>query len=203
MSALARKILTLAESPPLRLTYGVAASATTVYVNGSTGAVTVSTLDGVSMTANDYVAIMQSGADLLVVGVVGDGWQTYTPTLTGWAIGNGTITSRYRVSGGTCFVLDHVEFGSTSTFTGSATLSLPVATSIPAATLYLEGVAYISSLTSGLYPIKWRSASTTTTIAMYSAASGSFAQLGGVVQGSPGTFSSTSGLLRQGFYEIT
>ena len=69
MSALSRKMLQLAESPGARLVYGVAASSTTVYVGSSTVAVTVPSLLA-TMTTGDYVAIVQAGADMLIIGQV-------------------------------------------------------------------------------------------------------------------------------------
>jgi hypothetical protein len=70
VSQLARKLLALSEQHSTRLVYGVAASSTTVYINGSTVAVTVPALDDVSMSTDDYVAILQTGADALILGVV-------------------------------------------------------------------------------------------------------------------------------------
>jgi hypothetical protein len=57
-------------------------------------------------------------------------WQTYTPTLTNFTLGNGTIATRFFVSGRLCVVLFEITFGST-TAVGSPkpAISLPIANS--------------------------------------------------------------------------
>jgi microcystin-dependent protein len=70
-SKVGRKILELSESPGTRLVYGVAASSSTVYVEGSTTAVTVPALGSMAMETDDYVAMVRVGPDLLAIGVVG------------------------------------------------------------------------------------------------------------------------------------
>ena len=79
-----RKILELTQQRGSEIVYGVAASATTVKVDGATTAVTVPTLAG--MVSGDYVAMARTGADLLVLGVVGGsdwGGSTGTTSSTG------------------------------------------------------------------------------------------------------------------------
>ena len=59
----------IADRPPtLRILYGVATGANTVLVAGSTVAVVLPTLSNV--TVGQYVAILASGADRLILGVV-------------------------------------------------------------------------------------------------------------------------------------
>lgn len=74
MSAVARKILGLSDKPATastRLTYGVMASATTVYIDGSSVAVTVPKLASAgTLATNDYVALLQVGPDVLIIGEV-------------------------------------------------------------------------------------------------------------------------------------
>lgn len=129
-------------------------------------------------------------------------WRSYTATLGGFVIGDGTITSRYMVTGTTCHVYNHVDFGSTSTFGSAPTLTLPFSIAQVAATVYLEGIVYINSVTSGLYPIKWRTQGGVNTTAMVQQSSGSYAQLSGVSSSVPDTLTAASGLLRYGSYEI-
>ena len=92
MSRMARKILELSEGSHTRLVYGVAASATTVYVDGSTVAVTVPTLDDVVMVADDYVSILTDGADRLVIGTINAGAE-YGSSASGHYVkyGNGVL----------------------------------------------------------------------------------------------------------------
>lgn len=131
-------------------------------------------------------------------------WQTYTPTVGGFVLGNGTTTSRYRVIGNTCEVYDHVDLGSTSTAGASLTMTLPfnISGNTAAATVYLDGVAYINSLSSGLYPIKWRTQGGNAAIAMAELATTTYSQLSNVSSTVPNTWSAASGFLRYGSYEI-
>jgi hypothetical protein len=57
-------------------------------------------------------------------------WDAYTPTIggTGWALGNGTITGRWKKIGRVVHVRVRVTFGTTSTYGGGAlTISAPTA----------------------------------------------------------------------------
>jgi len=48
-------------------------------------------------------------------------YTTYAPTLSGWTIGNGTLTSYYRVLGKTVHYYGRLEVGSTTTVGGAST----------------------------------------------------------------------------------
>jgi hypothetical protein len=52
-------------------------------------------------------------------------WSTYTPALAVWAIGNGVIEGWYTQIGKTVHYEIALTFGSTSTFVGSPTITLP------------------------------------------------------------------------------
>jgi hypothetical protein len=52
-------------------------------------------------------------------------WTTYTPTTTGYTIGNGTQEWRYLTLGKVVFVYGSVKFGSTTSMTGALTFTLP------------------------------------------------------------------------------
>lgn len=54
-------------------------------------------------------------------------WTTYTPTITGWTQGNGTVAGRYMQIGKTIKVRIKFTFGSTSVASGSINFSDPVA----------------------------------------------------------------------------
>jgi hypothetical protein len=58
---------------------------------------------------------------------VGGAWASYTPTLTGFTLGNGTMTTRWTSDGKTAHVAFQIAFGSTSTWTSTFGLSLPTA----------------------------------------------------------------------------
>lgn len=59
---------------------------------------------------------------------LGGTWRTYTPTITGLTIGNGSITGRYAVIGKTVTGTLFFTAGSTTTYSGIFSFSLPIAT---------------------------------------------------------------------------
>lgn len=61
---------------------------------------------------------------------IGGAWTAYTPALATWVTGNGTIAGRYQKVGRiVLFVVDFTS-GSTSTYMGTPTVSVPVAADI-------------------------------------------------------------------------
>lgn len=58
---------------------------------------------------------------------VGGAWTSYTPALTNWGLGNGTVVGKYMQIGKTIKFMISVTLGSTSTTSGNLILSLPVA----------------------------------------------------------------------------
>lgn len=56
---------------------------------------------------------------------LGDAWTSYTPTLTGMSLGNGTMSARYIQAGHTLFLRVRIAAGTTTTYSGSVTISLP------------------------------------------------------------------------------
>lgn len=83
----------------------------------------------------------------------GAAWTTYTPTVggTGWAVGNGTVTGRYRLIDAKTLALEIVfTLGTTTTVgTGTLTLTLPASHTAASAT-YLFGIFVHSGV--GTYP---------------------------------------------------
>lgn len=78
------------------------------------------------LTTTDELTLYRSGGWTVVAAP----WASYAPTLggTGWAIGNGTITGRRRITADWVDFSVVVTFGSTSTFAAAnPTLTLPVA----------------------------------------------------------------------------
>lgn len=59
-------------------------------------------------------------------GNAGGAWTTYTPTLAGWSVGDGTITGSYLLEGKTLQWEIRFSPGSTSTFAGGPTIGLPM-----------------------------------------------------------------------------
>jgi hypothetical protein len=102
------------------------------------GAISSSIVDAkgdlITATANDLPAILPVGAnDLILTAASGEttglkwagAWQTWSPTLANMTIGNGTITARYSRIGKTVVFSVRVQFGSTSSITGSPNFLLP------------------------------------------------------------------------------
>ena len=132
--------------------------------------------------------------------IVGGNWADYTPTLGGFAIGNGTIASRFFRTGKLVFVDDRIVFGTTSTFGGSVTLTLPTSpVSGSTGLLWIDGTAQLST-SSGQYLTRWRWSGSVTQ-ALTPVADEAYARLTAVTSTVPLTFVNASVLTRHGFYE--
>ena len=59
----------------------------------------------------------------------GGEWVSYTPTFTGFTLGNGTLSASYSRIGDNVFVRAAIGLGSTSSVTGAMTISNPVTNS--------------------------------------------------------------------------
>jgi len=118
---------------------------------GTTGAVTITNSMATEITASgDIIVGTGSGTfDNLPIGTTGQvltadttvspykvkwataggggSWSSYTPTLTGWTLGNGTLVGFYNNDGKTVNVAASVKWGSTTSASGNLYLSLPVA----------------------------------------------------------------------------
>lgn len=85
------------------------------------------TLSGLSTNAGTLVStdtIIQ--AFNKIAGLIdNDAWVSFTPSITGITLGNGTITGRYKKIGKTCHVSVVIVLGSTSVVTTSPSISLP------------------------------------------------------------------------------
>jgi hypothetical protein len=75
-------------------------------------------------------AIDTAHIDTLIVpttlrGIGADPWTVWTPTITGFTVGNGTVAGRYRKSGHDLELNLFITFGTTSAITGSLSMPLP------------------------------------------------------------------------------
>jgi hypothetical protein len=77
--------------------------------------------------STDQVLKVSGGVPVWAAAGGGGTWTTWTPTYTNITVGNGTVTSRYLESSGTIFFEWFFDLGSTSSFGGSPTLTLPSA----------------------------------------------------------------------------
>lgn len=123
-------------------------------------------------------------------------WTAYTPTVTAFTTGNGTIEGRYAKLGDTIIAEVLVTLGTTSAVTGSITITLP----FTARRNKLVGTA-VSRPTG---------ASTSYQMAVYSVAAatlvavgtlGTTGAIGATSSTSPATWASTGWLLMQVTYE--
>lgn len=89
-------------------------------------------------------------------------WTTYTPTFTNFTLGNGSVVARYKQVGKTVFVYCKVVTGSTTNFTGTPVITLPVAMRQGS---FLMGSASLTN-GSGIYPFV-PNASAGTNVALY------------------------------------
>lgn len=112
-------------------------------------------------------------------------WTTYTPTLTGITLGNGTVSAQYQQIGKTIRVQILFTAGLTTTYSGNFSFSLPV-TAISG--YYGANSALGSAIVNptGARTLASVVYSTTTTVVLISAS-------GLVSATSPGTWTTTSG----------
>jgi len=82
-------------------------------------------------TSNDTLYAYNGAAWIPFATALGSGtgymgaWAGYTPTLTGITLGNGSVSFTYVEQGKTVHVRGRVTFGSTTSVTGAASISLP------------------------------------------------------------------------------
>lgn len=93
---------------------------------------------------------------------IGNSWASFTPTLTGWTLGDGTLTGYYKATGK--HVRGRVEFyyGSTSATSGNLRVSLPVTRAAVTGAIMIVGrAAVVDSSTSSRWYRDAVAASTT------------------------------------------
>jgi hypothetical protein len=81
--------------------------------------------------------------------VSGD-FTSYTPTVTGWTIGNGTITGKYATIGQTVFLYGNFLFGSTSAVAASSTLTITLPVAQAAFSTPVEGSCNFYDVSAGV-----------------------------------------------------
>lgn len=77
--------------------------------------------DPVAQGDNDIMALALDVENTLSAGA----WQTFTPSFANLTVGDGTVTGRYTLVGGTLFVRVQLTLGSTTTIGTLPTMTLP------------------------------------------------------------------------------
>lgn len=126
---------------------------------------------------------------------IGDAWTSYSPSLTNWAIGNGTLTGDYMQVGKLVFGKIALTLGSTSTMSGNCVISLPVTKLADAGTATSFGSGLATDTSSGAVNCLVVAHATTTSMRFYTPTSG-------LVAGSvPWTWANTDVLTADFMYE--
>jgi hypothetical protein len=86
------------------------------------------------------VLTVAAGVPSWATAASGGSWTAYTPTLTGWTLGNGTLVGFYNNDGKTVNVAASVKWGSTTSAAGNLYLSLPVAADLTLGGTFLFNV---------------------------------------------------------------
>jgi hypothetical protein len=90
-------------------------------------------------TPNTLIKSDEINANFAEIGV----WSSYTPTTTNITLGNGTLTSRYCIIGKTLFYQGELSRGSTTSFSGQISFTMP--TAINTTNITSEGVIGIGT----------------------------------------------------------
>jgi hypothetical protein len=93
--------------------------------HGATGAV-VGTTNTQTLSNKTVSGSNNTLSDIPTSAIVG-AWTAYTPALTNWTLGDGTLVGKYAQIGKTVHVRVELTLGSTSTMSGNLLISTPVA----------------------------------------------------------------------------
>lgn len=74
-----------------------------------------------NLVAQEHLQALADALDEL-----GDSWDAYTPTLSSWTVGNGTLSGAYLAAGKLIHFRAKLVLGSTTTVSGNPGFSLPV-----------------------------------------------------------------------------
>lgn len=98
-----------------------------------------------------------------------DTWTSWTPSLTGVTIGNGTLSGAYQRIGNTIIAKFHFKMGTTSAITGTVQFALPVSGVSSMSTLEWNyiGNASLTDEGTAVYGATIHTNSSTTTATLY------------------------------------
>lgn len=101
-------------------------------------------------------------------------WQDYTPSNTNVTVGNGTQVARYAQIGKTVFVEYALTFGSTTAFSGTVDIGLPVSAADPGQDMSLGAVHMLDAGTTNRTGVIVLDSPTVTSVRFIPDSSGSF-----------------------------
>lgn len=111
-------------------------------------------------------------------GEPGGAWTSWSPTFTGFTIGNGTVTARYTLIGKTVHARFHILYGSTTQITGDFGISNPVTAAANAGTGNITPRGQFIAFNGGtIHNGVMGNTSTTATNMRFIVASGTYASL--------------------------
>ena len=99
-------------------------------------------------------------------------WTSYTPIITNWTIGNGSVVGKYAQIGNLIVFRSIFTAGSTSTFVGNFRMSIPITATSGSELLSISALAFDSSaggyyyanvlpIGTSAFELMWRSTSVT------------------------------------------
>jgi hypothetical protein len=101
-------------------------------------------------TTNDEWQIYSGSA--WITGLSYGAWTSYTPTLTNWGLGNGTVAGRYYRTGRLIVAQAKLTLGSTSTKSGNLSMSIPVASASTDSHIYAGHARLYDASAASPYP---------------------------------------------------
>ena len=148
----------------MRLVYGVASGDNTVAVRGATTAVTLPAL--IPVQSGDYCAVLEAGADRLIIGPVDGAWSSFTPTWNNVTLGTGaTSTGKWRYYNGDLEFIATFVLGTGGSVTGNVSVDLP--NSETSAAIRQVGGSILCSLSGANHPGGVFCGSSSTTANLY------------------------------------
>lgn len=152
--------------------------------NASSGNITIKPANAGSATANQIIGPMASTIDYIMppggavqfaylnqrwrgIGTQDGLWQSFTPTFSGFTLGNGSQFARYTTIGANTFVYATIVLGSTSSWSGTLTIgSLPTNNEQNAASMWMGNVVIYDS-SAGQYYQGWAGTGSANAMVLY------------------------------------
>jgi len=92
---------------------------------------------------------------------IGDAWTAWTPTLSGWTLGNGTLTGAKLTAGKLTIGRVTYTVGSTDTPSGNLAISLPATSAMPTGVAIGQAGLFDTSASARAFRAVWQASTTT------------------------------------------